>query len=1348
MSMAGSIEVAIKALGTEKFAKQVQNAIDKMKNFGSETAHATPTVEAVGDAADRSGGKLGKFAKLAEGAAAAAAAFAGVKFAHNLAATAQQAQVATQAFKSLGGNLDEVRKATGGMVSDATLVKKANLAQTMGINNEAFMSMAQIAQASAAKTGQSMEYLFESIIVGSARQSRLILDNLGIIINVEGANQKWARANNKVATSLSDVEKKQAFLSAVMEQGNTMMKEMSDAGVNLIDPFTVFGAQVENASDTIGRMLIPVFSKLFTWMNPLMDLVARVGATWDKLNPAVKDFVANMGALGVVAVAIPIVYNAVLLLSKGFMVFKGALLESLKALRLLLIPMLKVALIAGVIVSAIGIMAVAWEENWGGIQQKTASAWKAITEFSKTALKNVLAGFYFLRDGALWAFSNMGQGIITALFFPVQLVIKATDSLLGAFTALMRGTAALFAGMGMDTEANTFMKAAESLEVAMGRVQDTVRNARDELNKRIDVKPPSFKQNQSEAETSLSAAGGWIADKLFSAATTMKDVFSTLREKGGAAAGQFIDTVEKGWKIIFDKLGLFIPDGESKQAGKKIGSTAAGFISDEVVKARAEFRGLLEDLRNRDLMKGLQDPFRTIKQVSMDLGKEMRNASEKALKAGMGMDEARMLILRNAGREYAERVNGISNLAQWNQAVLLASDEAKRMGVDFNDVASNLRFKPTELSDILTGRVAEVFDVIAKVTGLAVADGDKQSIVEAISKGISGLLKDGKLDWDLIGKSFGALFGGTGIGSDFIGKMLGVAKPSGGGGAAGQAASMALLAGPGGLPGLASILGGAGGGAAAAGGVGALAGGMSMGPVGGLIGTAVAGMISMAAPIILEAFQKIAEGMLNAAAAIPEAISGAIQKLVAIVPNDKFKSAMGDAFSPMVVGIGLFVGALVAAAPAILLVLGILVSLTPVLFFLAQAIIVLVPILTLVAAAFLAVATFAVFVLANAIAAFVTIATIVITFGALLIATAALFLMLFTPVGLLVVLLAATLIPVIVLLASVLLVFVAVASVVIATIGLFIAFLKLAAETKSFERFKAAFEGSIGRVVKALEPFFENLMAFAGLFDALTSIVLPLAIAFANNEQAARILFEVVKAVAIVMGVLILAVGYFVSALLAGVILTATGLSNFIKSFQFVQSAVNGFGDALMRAGSAMLQAIQMAFVKILPESMTTMLGDASRRLAEAAGSGQAVTGTTSALDAIAAAAQGLSPDLNAMGEALAALTGLTYDEATTRAAILAKEKQMNESMTNMPQGFKVVAARFRAIRADQYGTGALPGDDSTSSRGGNNFFIDRLELKSDDPEAMADALESAAERRAFQQTGTTSTRDHLNNGT
>lgn len=85
------------------------------------------------------------------------------------------------AFERLGTvDLQSLRAATGGMVSDLQLMQTAVKASNLGVPVENLGRLLEFASVRAAETGENVDYLVESIVNGIGRKSILILDNLGI----------------------------------------------------------------------------------------------------------------------------------------------------------------------------------------------------------------------------------------------------------------------------------------------------------------------------------------------------------------------------------------------------------------------------------------------------------------------------------------------------------------------------------------------------------------------------------------------------------------------------------------------------------------------------------------------------------------------------------------------------------------------------------------------------------------------------------------------------------------------------------------------------------------------------------------------------------------------------------------------------------------------------------------------------------------------------------------------------------------------------------------------------------------------------------------------------------------
>lgn len=104
-----------------------------------------------------------------------------IQFANQTAELANKAKGVRAAFQKLGDGslLNSLRRATQGTVDDLQLMQRAVQANNFKIPMDQLATYLQFATKRAQETGQSVDYLVDSIITGLGRQSLLILDNLG-----------------------------------------------------------------------------------------------------------------------------------------------------------------------------------------------------------------------------------------------------------------------------------------------------------------------------------------------------------------------------------------------------------------------------------------------------------------------------------------------------------------------------------------------------------------------------------------------------------------------------------------------------------------------------------------------------------------------------------------------------------------------------------------------------------------------------------------------------------------------------------------------------------------------------------------------------------------------------------------------------------------------------------------------------------------------------------------------------------------------------------------------------------------------------------------------------------------
>lgn len=198
-------------------------------------------------------------------AAVAATAIEALKGAADLTVAGAQAQQTRAAFEQLAqaagttGNalMTAMRKASGGEISDLNLQLAANKANLLGVANSAEQlgTLMEIARDRAQKMGISTTQAFNDLVTGLGRGSALILDNLGITVSVTEANATYAASLGKTASALSDAEKKQALINAVLSQGQASLAATGGAVEGPATAFARLATAADNAKTALGGFL-------------------------------------------------------------------------------------------------------------------------------------------------------------------------------------------------------------------------------------------------------------------------------------------------------------------------------------------------------------------------------------------------------------------------------------------------------------------------------------------------------------------------------------------------------------------------------------------------------------------------------------------------------------------------------------------------------------------------------------------------------------------------------------------------------------------------------------------------------------------------------------------------------------------------------------------------------------------------------------------------------------------------------------------------------------------------------------------------------------------------------------
>lgn len=175
---------------------------------------------------------------------------------------AMKAQGIETAFNRIGNeiNMENLRSAVQGTVSDLELMRQAVTAEKLGIPIQEFTKYLGFAKKQANEMGESVDYMVDSIVKGVGRQSTMILDNLGIS----------AKAVQE------ELKKGGTFAEAV---GRIIQQEMGGANDTLLttqDRLLQQRASLENIKRELGERLLPVYEAVLGFVNDSLRQINRL----------------------------------------------------------------------------------------------------------------------------------------------------------------------------------------------------------------------------------------------------------------------------------------------------------------------------------------------------------------------------------------------------------------------------------------------------------------------------------------------------------------------------------------------------------------------------------------------------------------------------------------------------------------------------------------------------------------------------------------------------------------------------------------------------------------------------------------------------------------------------------------------------------------------------------------------------------------------------------------------------------------------------------------------------------------------------------------------------------------
>lgn len=249
----------------DQFDRGINKVIGKVEELGNKQSFGD-IQKGFGSIQKGLNGLNGSFGTIIGSATKFAGALAGVSIGANLVDELQQAVTESVklwqssegiilAFQRINqpGLLDKLREATHGTVDDVNLMKQAIKFKDFNLDINQLGTYLAFAQQKAKDTGESIDYMVDSIVTGLGRQSVQILDNLGI--------------------SATEIRNK-------MKDGGDMTNAVAEI---IKDRMQESGDYIETAADRTARRQAQINNQMVEMGQTFNPLIEQARTFWDEM---------------------------------------------------------------------------------------------------------------------------------------------------------------------------------------------------------------------------------------------------------------------------------------------------------------------------------------------------------------------------------------------------------------------------------------------------------------------------------------------------------------------------------------------------------------------------------------------------------------------------------------------------------------------------------------------------------------------------------------------------------------------------------------------------------------------------------------------------------------------------------------------------------------------------------------------------------------------------------------------------------------------------------------------------------------------------------------------------------
>jgi hypothetical protein len=283
------------AKGLDQTGRAAQTADRRLKGAAQASSNSTKNFSKL--AQGISGGLVPAYATLAAQIFAISAAFQFLRSSSEISnlIAGQEALAATTgvAYKTI---TNSIKEATDGQLQYAEAAKAAAIGTASGLSPDQLNRLAGAAKVASVALGRDLTDSFNRLIRGVTKAEPELLDELGIILRLESATQKYADSVGKARNDLTAFERSQAVANEVLGQAEAKfgkLERIIDPNVFALNKFT---ASFDTLLNTVKSGVIESLRPLFLFLSD--NTLALVSALSLVALPIVKSILPSFKEWG------------------------------------------------------------------------------------------------------------------------------------------------------------------------------------------------------------------------------------------------------------------------------------------------------------------------------------------------------------------------------------------------------------------------------------------------------------------------------------------------------------------------------------------------------------------------------------------------------------------------------------------------------------------------------------------------------------------------------------------------------------------------------------------------------------------------------------------------------------------------------------------------------------------------------------------------------------------------------------------------------------------------------------------------------------------------------------------